>query len=495
MPKFTAVFEVGGRGHRVFVVRRPGRFGLWLKWFDASLKDGKGDNAFQPLDHDDVARAEDEARDLAATLLKSGNSGSQRRTRRRQNVSDGGVTLARLFAEYEAHKIAAPSPGMPERKSRTQAAMDRRRMAYFQAAFGSDRDVLSLDGDALSDYVAWRRQQPGLYTGRISDTTIGHELSFLRSVTRWAAGKRMPDGRPLLGYDPLPEGRRMRSAAPNAPEADAEWFLRVYRISDRVDPSGLLRPLLRLAEAHGWRLSAWLTLRIDGLDFRPGRFNPDGQIRKAGKYDKKGKDAWTPLTPASRRAAELLIRRSGAQPGQPLMTPRSAKAVKPMTEQRALELLHAAELYVGHRERLDFIRHSAPLVGDRIAIRHGRSEHPLPVYLDRCWFLIERNPSYAATLVGRINETLGTSWRATVEPEKGRGFHSLRRLWGSRRKHLPLVDVADAGQWHPGTLYNHYQRSDRETTLAVVRLDTKGGGLESGTKPGPNPGPKKQRKR
>lgn len=52
--------------------------------------------------------------------------------------------------------------------------------------------------------------------------------------------------------------------------------------------------------------------------------------------------------------------------------------------------------------------------------------------------------------------------------ETGFGFHSMRRAWGSARKDEPLVDVAEAGDWHPGTLLGHYQKPDPETTLRVV---------------------------
>lgn len=48
------------------------------------------------------------------------------------------------------------------------------------------------------------------------------------------------------------------------------------------------------------------------------------------------------------------------------------------------------------------------------------------------------------------------------------GFHAIRRAWATARKHLPLVDVAAAGDWAPATLYSHYQQADPETTLRVV---------------------------
>ena len=48
------------------------------------------------------------------------------------------------------------------------------------------------------------------------------------------------------------------------------------------------------------------------------------------------------------------------------------------------------------------------------------------------------------------------------------GFHALRRKWATDRKGQPLVDVANAGDWHPATLFSHYQKADPATTLRVV---------------------------
>lgn len=52
---------------------------------------------------------------------------------------------------------------------------------------------------------------------------------------------------------------------------------------------------------------------------------------------------------------------------------------------------------------------------------------------------------------------------------RGFGFHAFRRIWATKRKGLPLQDVAAAGGWK-GTqvLRDLYQQSDPETLEAVV---------------------------
>ena len=52
--------------------------------------------------------------------------------------------------------------------------------------------------------------------------------------------------------------------------------------------------------------------------------------------------------------------------------------------------------------------------------------------------------------------------------ERG-GWHMMRRGWGTARKHLPIVDVAEAGGWRdPATLMRCYTHPDPKTTLAVI---------------------------
>jgi hypothetical protein len=43
-----------------------------------------------------------------------------------------------------------------------------------------------------------------------------------------------------------------------------------------------------------------------------------------------------------------------------------------------------------------------------------------------------------------------------------------RSILSQKTKDEPLVDVAEAGDWHPATLLQHYQKPDPRTTLRVT---------------------------
>lgn len=58
---------------------------------------------------------------------------------------------------------------------------------------------------------------------------------------------------------------------------------------------------------------------------------------------------------------------------------------------------------------------------------------------------------------------------AGLEHEPQCGWHQFRRGWATARKHLPLVDIAEAGGWSDtATLAQCYTHADPETTLRVV---------------------------
>ncbi len=319
---------------------------------------------------------------------------------------------------------------------------------------------------SVDTYVVWRQEEG------ISDTTIGHEVVFLRGVCDWATQRRGKGGIPLLPFNPIADARRIRSEEPNTPDMTPERFLRIYRQADRVDMQGLLRPLLMLVNEHGWRLSAWCKMWASDIDLRPwsprpGVVWPHGRIRKRRANNKgRKKDKWVPLTRRSRRAAVRLLRRAGVIGDTPIF--QAPKVDGPWQPQHALDLLHRAELAVSHAERLAFLHSQAVVVADRVRVRIGRADYPLAEYLHRHGDKVAASLRFAAKLVGRVNEAMGWAWSASLEPETGFGYHSMRRAWGSARKDEPLVDVAEAGDWHPGTLLGHYQKPDPETTLRVV---------------------------
>jgi integrase len=59
--------------------------------------------------------------------------------------------------------------------------------------------------------------------------------------------------------------------------------------------------------------------------------------------------------------------------------------------------------------------------------------------------------------------------KADLPKLPGGVWHPYRRKWATERKHLPVIDVAQAGGWSDTqTLLTCYQQPDHETLLAVV---------------------------
>ncbi len=76
---------------------------------------------------------------------------------------------------------------------------------------------------------------------------------------------------------------------------------------------------------------------------------------------------------------------------------------------------------------------------------------------------------------GRVRRDVARRWLlkaerlAGIQHEKGFGFHSFRRMWATKRKHLSRKDVAAAGGWKDTqTLEKCYQHPDPDTLQEVV---------------------------
>ena len=74
-----------------------------------------------------------------------------------------------------------------------------------------------------------------------------------------------------------------------------------------------------------------------------------------------------------------------------------------------------------------------------------------------------------------ISKELAYAWfvqaeqLAGLEHRRQGGFHQIRRLWATARKHLPMKDLAAAGGWQQtDSLLTCYQHVDADTLLEVV---------------------------
>ena len=102
------------------------------------------------------------------------------------------------------------------------------------------------------------------------------------------------------------------------------------------------------------------------------------------------------------------------------------------------------------RDALEALRAERPGVGEAWIFPAPRSEGHVRVDVTRHWL--------------RRAEEL-----AELDHPRGFGWHSLRRMWATKRKHLSVQDVAAVGGWkQTQALQDLYQRADLETMEAVV---------------------------
>lgn len=327
---------VGGRGHRVTVFEREAGGTLYLRWWD-----GERDNwAWRSLKHADRERGEQEARDLAASILAAVDT-----------AHTGRITVAELFARYERD--------VTKHKKGAQPAEDRRRMRLWQHVLGADRAVETIDVNALDTFVRERRAgritvpspdekaaKRRKLTTKPSETTIGADLIFLNAVVNWATRTTLQDGTRLLAENPIRSYRRPRTANPKRPVASYDRFLAVRAKADTVDPQRLFGAFMDIIEGLGWRVSAVCSLRGPDIDRSAHADYPHGRIHRRGDADKEGHDAWVPM-PKSVRDAVDAIAVIGDRALFPCPRPKKGKPPTSWTRFHARALLARAETAAG----------------------------------------------------------------------------------------------------------------------------------------------------
>ncbi len=111
----------GEKGETVTVYeRRPGGL-LYARALDPTLAGGKGGYRRVSLKHRDQERAKTYALEQAAKLRQG-----------RNELAEGKITLAHLFALYETHRTP--------RKSAGEQSEDKRRIALFTRLLGAQKD-------------------------------------------------------------------------------------------------------------------------------------------------------------------------------------------------------------------------------------------------------------------------------------------------------------------------------------------------------------------
>lgn len=312
---------VGGRSHRVTVCeRRPGGK-LHLRWWGLRKESDDVGHCWKSLGHTDRARGEQQARELAAELLKAS-----------EIVRSPRITVTELLARYEEEVTRHRKPHL--------AAEDRRRADLWQQFMGT-REARAIDFPTLDRFCRERRAgsivllgkdgNPRKLSANPSETTIGADIIFLNTVLNWATRVMLPDATRLLAENPIRGYSRPKNQNPKQPVATYDRFLTVREKANDVDRQKLFAYFLDLVESLGWRVSAICQLLATDVDRRVDEDAPFGRIRKRGETDKEGVDVWLPMAESTRAAidgifaqrpaiGELYIfpaprRRNGDQPG------------------------------------------------------------------------------------------------------------------------------------------------------------------------------------
>lgn len=327
------------------------------------------------------------------------------------------ITLGMLFREYFTLRALQLSPKW-ERAARTRRDM-------FEGAWGSDMPVEDISQTHVDHFCATRRanslqiDRQGRKFAGVRDGALDGDFRWLSSAFNWAR-KHKQDGRRLIQENPLHDVKWPKESEKTKlrPVASHERYLRTLPHADKVDPQGRLRCILALARFTGRREGAVCALMASDVLRSPeavGRAIAEaGMDERLAKHMPNGALRW---------AAE------SDKQGFLFITPLSASAREEL------------DCYLGRT----LILGDAPLFpSDRdstVSIRKDVASH---------WLL-------KAEAAANLPKIRGGIW------------HPYRRLWASERKHLPDVDVAEAGGWSDTrALRLSYQQSDPATVLRVV---------------------------
>ena len=356
----------------------------------------------------DRTKAKESAEGLARALARAHLTGEDLRT----------LTLDHVFAEYFRHKGPGPSPEW-RKAAETWGEL-------FVECWGAEKVALDVSQTDADRYCRLRRSgelishRVGRQNQGARDGTINKELRWLSSVFKWARRHKVA-GRRLLRENPLDDVTWPKEKNPRRPVASHERFVKTLEHVDEVDPQGRLRAILSLACYTGRRAAAICALRVSDL------------LRDADQV-------------------------------------KAALAASGMDERLAEHMPHGAIHWSDELDKMGLLFISPLSAPARAA---------LDDYLRQCprmgavpLFPAPKEPSRPIR-VGLAQRWLMRAERAAGLPKLTRGiWHPYRRLWACDRKHLPDVDVAEAGGWADiHALRVSYQAADPVTVLRVVELE------------------------
>lgn len=412
-------------GVRVRIFQRRGRY-----WLD--VRNGE-DRTRVRANTTELSQAEANARALAREIA----------TRQLLGVSPDKLSLGELFTAYQEHR------GSKFERPQWRKAIATR-MRLFLAAWGPDMPVVSISQTSVDAYSAKRRadyleKQRGEQIARerarnekvkagggarsrrlarvprqLRDGAIDPDFRWLSSVFNWGMRHKLPSGKRLLTMNPLHDCKWPREKSENIrrPPATHDRFVRTLAQCDAIDPSGRFRLTLTLARYTARRINAILHLRASDV------LLSKRQVRAA-------------LAAAGQDEGLAEKMKNGA-----------VRWRREYDKQRIERITPIAEVV---RDELESYLERSARIGEASLL--PATDHPeLPL------------PRSTATKWLEKAEQL-----ADLPKLRGGLWHAYRRLWASERKHLPDVDVAEAGGW-TGTkaMKMAYQGPTASGVLAAV---------------------------
>lgn len=281
-PRKSWSYSAGARGvNRVRAFRHPKTGGLYLEW---SAPDAEGAPRVhrQPL----PAATPDQAR--AAADRRAVELLSRPTTAAPPERVD--LTLGALLDMYNGEA----DPARSTKRHNERAA------ALFVACWGRDRLVKSLAAADLETYMRARRAGALAPNGRVGrpvrDRVLEEDLTFLRTVIRWATKKRKDTaGRWLLEVDPLGDAVAIpRERDPRRVILPPAEVAAMMERASRTDRRLWLAMLL--CQETGRRINSVRLLRWSEIDLDAGT------ITWTGEKQKNGQTRLTPMTDALREA-------------------------------------------------------------------------------------------------------------------------------------------------------------------------------------------------
>jgi len=331
-----------------------------------------------------------------------------------EDIKTGRVTLSRLFRQYERHRTP--------RKSASSQVDDKRRIKMWQRLLGSQKDPHHITLGEWEGFIDARTSGaigafgvavPADKRKTVRARTVEADLKWLRYVLNWGSNWKDREGRYLLRENCVRGYETPKEPNPRRPVASQDRYETVREHTDKVEMKVSWYGKQRAVRLH-------LKEVIDLANETGRRLSAILQLT----YDDLRLDR-TEMAPYGSVRWPAATDKSDCETVAP-MSPKARAAINRTLADRP---------GIG----------SAPLFPSPLDVTKPVTRHLADKWL-------------------RKAEKL-----ADLEPQKGSLWHAYRRKWAVERKHMPDVDVAEAGGWKSlEALRTSYQQPDEETMLRVV---------------------------